>query len=83
MREGAPQHRSLAITLNEGKVVVGIGAELLFQLLRGIAEFVGADMHIWAREDGVFAREILFEKIVHESIYLGVEDVEMVHSIFL
>ena len=40
-------------------------------------------MYILARKHGVLARKILLEEVVHEGVDLGVEDVEMVHAIFL
>ena len=83
VRQCAPEHRVLAVTLHQGEIMVCIGAELLLQLLRSVRVFVSTDMDILTAEHRVFPVEIFLEEIIHKGVDLGVEDVEMVHAVFL
>ena len=40
-------------------------------------------MHFLAAEDGFFAFEVFFEEAVNKLVGLGIEEVQMVHSVFL
>ena len=83
VRQGAPEHGLLAKALYIFNIVVGEGAELLHHLFLGIAVLVGADVHALAAENGLLAFEVFAEQAIDEGIGLGLEEIQVVHAIFL
>ena len=83
MGQGSPQNGLFAKTFHITYVVVREGAELLHHLLLGVGIFICADVYTRSAEHRLFPVQILSPEIVHEGIHLGVEQVQMVHPIFL
>ena len=81
MGERSPEHGLLAIALDEGEIVVGVGTELFHHLLLGVGIFVGADVDARPTEDGVRPRQVFGEEGVHEGVDIGIGEVEVVHAI--
>ena len=83
MSQCSPAHGLLAVAFNKAYVAVGELAELLHHLLFGVGIFVCAYVHTLASEHGIASAEIFGEQSVKEFVCLRIEEVEVVHAVFL
>ena len=86
MRERSPQCGLLTEALHEGEVVFGVGAELLYHLLPCIRVFICADADTRTAKHRLLVgsrRKVLAEQRIHKCIYIGIRQVEMIHTVFL
>ena len=83
MSKCAPNGCLLAKRLHIFNIMVGEITEFLHHLLLGVGILIGSDMHYLAPEHGVLALQILLEEPIHKLVGLGIEEVEMIHAIFL
>ena len=83
MGERAPDHGLLAELLDILDIAVGKFAELLHHFLLAVGVFVRADMNARAAEYGILAADIFLEQAVQELIGFGLENIKMVHTVFL
>ena len=79
----APNGSLLAKRLYIFNIMVGEVAEFLHHLLLGVGILIGTDVHYLTTEHGVLALQILLEEPIHKLVGLGIEEVEMIHAIFL
>ena len=63
--------------------MVGEGTELLDYVFLLIGVLIGTDVDTRAAEYGFVTFQIFLEEAVHELVSLGIEQVEMVHTILL
>ncbi|EJX10632.1 hypothetical protein EVA_00808 [gut metagenome] len=83
VRQGTPNNSLLAEAFYKTDVVVGKFAELLYHFLLGIGIFVGTDVYTLATEDRFLAAEVFAEEAVDKFVGLGIEEVEVVHTVLL
>ena len=83
MSKCAPNGSLLAKRLHIFNIMVGEIAEFLHHLLLGVGILIGSDVHYLTTEHGVLALQILLEEPIHKLVGLGIEEVEMIHAIFL
>ena len=83
MSQSAPYAGLLAVTFHQTDVMVGEGTELLDYVFLLIGVLIGTDVDTRAAEYGFVALQIFLEEAVHELVSLGIEQVEMVHTILL
>ena len=83
MSQGTPNTGLLAETFHIADVTVGKFTELFYDLRVFVAILIGTDVYTLATEHRFFAFQIFLEQAVHEFISLWVEEVEVVHTVFL
>ena len=90
-------HRSFAIGMSQGTpntglfteafhitdVAVGKLTELFYDLRVFVAILIGTDVYTFAAEHRFFAFQVFLEQTIHEFISLRVEEIQVVHTIFL
>ena len=83
MSQGTPNTGLLAETFHIADVAVGKLTELFYDLRVFVTILIGADVYTLTAEHRFFAFQVFLEQSVHELVSLRVEEVEVVHTIFL
>lgn len=83
MRQCAPNTCLLAELLNIFDVVVGEVPELFDYSRVLVGVFVRTDVYLFPSENRILPFQLFLEKIVYKLIGLRIEQVQMVHSVFL